>query len=290
MFAVYEADGVKRLKISVIIDDDEALITGFDSTTGWSGYGDGTNIALDSFNYVKGNASLQYDISAVGGTTAGVVNSTLDPVDLTDFLNNGTIVVWAYITFSTNLTNFKLRIGSSASAYYEKTVTTSDGQAFQNGWNILKFDLTSLTTSGSPDITDITYVALFMTKDGAKISESGYKFDWMVAKLGDIYTVLYYSDYLWQTSAGVYIGDSTADTDLLNAGVDEYELLVLKAKELSAKELKKFDLSKEHAVDYKDMEEGYKQANPSEAKILTTDYYNFNEDVGLSNEYYNHNN
>ena len=91
----------------------------------------------------------------MSGTTAGIVNSTLDTFDYTDFLY-GSVFVWTYITDKTDITNYKMRVGNDASNYYEMTVTdTHEDIPFLDGWNLLRFDMSSKTTTGSPTSTAI---------------------------------------------------------------------------------------------------------------------------------------
>src|SRR3990167_5026824 len=169
MVAFAENSGLRTLRIAFNIDDEELLISELDSLTGgggtWALFGDGTNLTIDNDNFVKGTGSLNWDISAAGGVTAGVQNTGLDEFDIDDYTPAGSAFVWAYITSTTNLTNFILRIGQDSSNYFSKTITTTnEGTAFVNGWNLLRFDLQSLSETGSASETDCTYVALYMTK------------------------------------------------------------------------------------------------------------------------------
>ncbi len=268
---------VKKILINMIVDDDETVISELDSLTSgggtWALFGDGTNLTADADNFVNGNGSINWDISAAGGTTAGIQNDGLDSFDLTDYLPQGAIFVWVYITSTTNLTNFILRVGSGSSAYYYKTITTThEGTAFVNGWNLLRFDLQSLSSSGSPDITDCTYVAIYMTKAGAKISETDYRFDWIVSKRGVIHNLWYYSKYPWQTTAAVWIENSVADTDYINADTDELELISIKAAEYASQELKEYKDVQYFQAEYVKKRADYVLKNPSEAKMMITEY------------------
>jgi hypothetical protein len=205
----------------------------------WVVFGDGTNLTRDTENYVKGNASLNWDISAAGGTTAGIQNSLLDDFDISDYAGNGSAFVWAYITSATNLTNFILRIGNDSSNYYAITITaTNEGTAFEAGWNLLRFDMVNKAETGAVDKTTCDYVALYMTKAAGKISETDYRFDNLVLKIGDHFNVVYYSKYGWQSNAGVWLENSTADTDLVNCDTDEYGLIIAKYAELCEQHLK----------------------------------------------------
>ena len=231
---------------------------------------DATNVIATTSDFIEGNGSISFDISAAGGTTAGIVNSALTQVNLSAyFAGRGNCTVWAYITSTTNLTNYIIRIGSDSSNYYPKTITTqSDGTAFVNGWNLLNFNLATFTTVGTPVNTAIDYCALFMTKTAGKISEVGYKFDDLTFRLGEINNVYYYSGYGWQSSTGTYKVNSTTSTDILNAGEEEYQLILAKCTELCADEVDEDTVSQKNAAKYEKLKKIYKANNPSEALVM----------------------
>jgi len=278
--AIDDYNGQRILKINSIVSDKTLVASELDSTTSgggtWSANGDGTSLTADSDDYIKGNGALKISINSAGGTTAGIQNTTLNTIDFTDYVGgNGAVFVWVKINSTTGLTNYTLKIGNDTSNYYQKTVTTkNDGTAFTTGWNLLRFDMTSLTTVGTITITTFRYISLFMTKATTKVSESDYKFDYIVLKVGKNADVKYYSKYGWQTAAGAYIENSTLSTDLLVADTDEFDLIVKKAKLVAAKEL---DLGEqkiqEYDKEYKEAVAGYMSKNPSEASIITSEYY-----------------
>lgn len=259
---------------SVVISELDALTAGGGT---WALFGDGTNVEADIHNYVRGNGSVKYDLSSAGGTTAGIQNTSLNTFDLTDYLGStGAVFVWAYITSATNLTNFILRIGSSSSNYYQKTTSTaSDGTALRAGWNLLRFDLTSLTTVGTPDDDAGSFVAIYMTKTAGKISESDYAFDYLTLKKGELHDVVYYSKYGWQTSAGTYLENSTAISDLLNADTTEFDLFVDKGIEIAGMELDEEVASVKASERYMKKRRTYMMANPSQRKDQIQTYADF---------------
>jgi len=277
--AVDDRDAIRKLLIHAEVDDTTILSTSLDSLTSgggtWTLFGDAINVAVDSDNYVKGSASLKFDISAAGGTTAGIFNSGLTAFDITPFLNHS-VFVYVYIQSTVGLTNFIIQIGNDASNYYGKTVTVSnDNNAFVVGLNLLRFDLGSSTQTGSVTETSCSFIRLFMTKTAGKISETNYRFDQIVFKKGVIANLYYYSNYGWQTSAGAYLLDSTSDLDVLVADSSEYELFIEKGIELAAREVDEEELRIAAKVEYISQKNEYLMNNPSEALLMTTTYYDF---------------
>lgn len=269
--AISDYDFTKKILINSTLNDYKVTISSMDALGSgggaWALFGDAENVEADADNYVEGAGSIKFDISSAGGTTAGIQNTALSSFDVTNYLEgNGSVLVWAYITSTTNLTNYILRIGSDSSNYYSKTVTTqADGTAFVNGWNLLQFSLTSLTTIGTPSITAFDYCAIYMTKTAGKVSETGYRFDGLVLRRGEINNLYYYSRYGWQTSGGTYIENSTTGSDLLNASTEEYELILAKCSELCADEVDEEKTSEKEASKYKTLKRVYEKSHPSES-------------------------
>lgn len=266
-------DLVNKLLISRPIDDNELAIDRLDSVGDWTLFGDGTNLTADADNYVKGSSCINWDITDAGGTTAGIYNDSLTSFDISDYYTSGSAFVWAYITSATNLTNFILRIGSSSSAYDYITITTNnEGASFYAGWNLLRFDFVNKSTTGSPTRTACDYVALYMTKDGAKVSETDYRFDNLVLKIGEHWNVSYYCKYLWQSSGGTFLENSTATTDYLNCDTDEYNLIMFKTCELMERHLKNSVASADFRKQYQEGKAQYIFDNPSEALMIIQKY------------------
>lgn len=282
ILTVDDYNGQRVLKLNSVVDSDTHVFSTLDSLTAgggtWSAYGDTESLAADTDDYIKGNGSLKFDISSAGGTTAGIQNAGLNSFDMTDYFGGtSAFFVWKKIASTTNLTNFIIEFGTDTSNYYKKTITTqSDGTAFVNGWNLLRFDVESLTTTGTPTDTDIKSIRLYMTKDTAKVSESDYKFDNLALKRGITSYLKYYSKYGWQNSSGTYIENSTDDSDLLLADTDEFNLFVQEGRVIAGDEVGLTDAEisrKEKARDIAIKE--YEMKHPSEAKFMSYDYFNF---------------
>lgn len=262
--------------ISVVIDP----LTAEDSGGGniWNAFGTATNVRTDSDQYIKGAASVAYDLGASSGTTAGIYKDQLPTTDLSEFIGHvARFVTYARITSASNITNFKLRLGNDASNYFEFTVTQRlDATAFAAGQNLLAFDASSYTSTGSPDAADITYAALFMTKTTGKVSENGYAFNVLEARKGQYADFKYYTKYPWTTSGGTYIQNSTSPSDLLVADQDEFDLI---AKKVICKAVREADLGAEAIrqadQDWKDAKAAYALENPGEDKPIISSYHTY---------------
>lgn len=271
-----DRDMVRKLLCSASSDDDGFTISSLDSTSGWAVFGDGENLSLDSHEFIKGSGSLKYDISSAGGTTAGIYNASLPTFDLTNYKSNGSVFVWAWITSTTNLTNFIIRLGNDSSNYYSVTVTTTnEGASFSNGWNLLRFDLSGKSTTGTVDDDTCDYAAIYMTKTAGKISETDYRFDHLIVKLGSIHNLIYYSKYLWQNSSGTYLENSTADTDYLNVDTEEYSMIIEKCVEWASAEIREDADKIAASAKFTALRRDYRKTYRGEALPIVNSYYHF---------------
>ena len=276
MIAFSNHDGVKILRLSTEMNTTEIMIDDFESLTANGTFvasGDASNMSIDTSNYLNGGASLKFD-TASGGTTAVITNSTMESIDLTNFKGQS-IFLYVYIPAVTNLTNFILKWGSSASAYWSATVTTThEGLTFQVGWNLLRFDFPA-TTTGTPDITEVNYLQITITKAGAMAATTGWRLDFAVARLGDIHYITYYSKYNWQTTGTLaYKEIQTASTDYLVADEEEFDLFVGYCVDIAGVPCRlNAQERKENRQAIADSIARYRQLNPSERKLFLTTYH-----------------
>lgn len=251
----------------------------FDSLTGngtWVASGDASNITLDTGDFISGSA-FNFD-TTTGATTAILSTSgtTMTQVDLSAYDQQGSIFLWVFVPDSftiASLTNFILRWGNDSSNYWSKTVTTAnDGLAFKAGWNLLRFDWSTATQTGTVAPATIDYIHFTITKSGAQAADTDWRIDELVFKKGDPYDVVYYSKYGWQTSALAYIEESTTTTDLLVADTDEVEMIANKAAEYASQELKEFTEVPYFKSEYENMKKKYESNYPSEALKKSRNY------------------
>ena len=286
--AIDDYNGARVLKIASKVSDQALVLSELDDLASggglWSAYGDAANLMADPDDYIKGSGCLKFGINSNGGTTAGIQNSSLNTFDFSDYLNgNGAIFVWAKINDPTKITNYILEVGNDSGNCYKKTIVAkNDGTGFVAGWNLLRFDMTNLTTVGSPSAKTFKYIALYMTKTTDKINESDYKFDYLVMRVGKSASIKYYSNYGWVSSDGVYKETSTDDSDLLVSDSDEWALYVAKAVEIAMQELDilvggRMPLAGQQMSEqkYESEKKKYLNDNPSERMIMTTEYYSY---------------
>jgi hypothetical protein len=210
-------------------------VDGISDNGTWSVSNGATNLEEDTLNKYSGRASLRFNL-ADGQTQGNLTNSTLTAIDCSDEENIGSIFMAVYFSSATPITSVQLKWGSDSANHWKRTVTgTSEGLAFQDGWNLLKFDWQGATQTLSPDASAIDYLDVKIDYDGTAVPNC--RIDNIVLRLGEIYNIKYYSKFLFRNSSGIWINKPTADTDVVNLDEDSYNILVFILSYLASQKL-----------------------------------------------------
>ncbi len=273
-FAVKYNSGTKTLKYSSSGLGSGTTIDTLGAVGGWAATADCENLEADSNNYKSGNSSLKFDLS--GASTSGYLEtSTLTSVNLSSTKQEGSIFLWVYLPTSSIITNFILRFGSGAGAYWSKTETTqTDGTSFIDGWNLLRFNWSSATKTGSPDASAISYARITITYDGT--ASNDLRVDNMVYRYGELFSIDYYSKCLFRTSAGVWQESVDDDSNIVNLDTDSYNILLDKCAELASRQIAGTDSNFDYQTYIADYREGIKRyqfQNKSEVNKPKSTYY-----------------
>jgi hypothetical protein len=110
-----------------------------------------------------------------------------------------------------------------------------EGNAFNNGWNLLRFDLNSKTTVGSPVSTSITYCKVLFTTDGTAQTEV--RVNGIICRLGKLMEIVYYSKYLFSDSLNVWKETVTDESDRVNLDTETYQLFFNQVCYLTSQQL-----------------------------------------------------
>src|SRR3972149_3474235 len=130
--AFKDEDAVRTLLVSFDAGGVSNTLSGLDNVNDgggtWLSFGDAVNIIADPENFVRGAGSVKFDISGVGGTTAGLVNIALTPSDKSKFFGStGSVFIFADINSITDITNFEVRMGTGPSDYRWVQATLAHG-------------------------------------------------------------------------------------------------------------------------------------------------------------------
>ena len=277
-------NGTKFLRINEDVKPDKKVISEVNSTSGWSVGDSGSNLTLDSLNYITGSKSLNFDVGT-GSTTAYIENSTLDAVDFSTEDSQTSLFVWVFLPDASKVTNLIARLGSSGSNYVSQTVTTThDSQAFFDGWNLVRFDYDGATETGTVDWSAITYFRLTITHD--QTGDTDFRIDSITAGIGELFEIVYYSDSIFKGTDGSYKAVPTLDTDVIQLENDAYNIMLYECAYLLTQELQgengRFDESYfRRTLDGDGSVIGlyrrYHMSYPSQNKKARSTYYNLSK-------------
>ena len=258
----------------------------FDSLTGFTEGGDISNLVINSLEYYEGYGSLSFDLS--GSTGAGTLEKTISSQDLTNYRLLGSCFIKVVIPsgYSSRFTSFTIKHGNDSSNYWSGTVTTQhDGTVFQDGMNLLRFDWNSATETGTVDETVMDYMKIEVNYTaGTEIPKV--LFDDFNIQLGTMYDLEYCSNYLFRTSAGVWIEKPTSDDDIINLSQESYRIFVDIASMLALGEISSMEAEYKriterlgYPVDPNNIFKGsignYKKQNPSQKPVQTSIIYDY---------------
>lgn len=250
LYTVEHRDGVKIIRINKSLTTG-ITITPVTSLTGsetWTGDVRIQNLAVDTINSIDGS-SIRFDFNQSAGiagfplllglsstgTTGTITCALATPLDLSLHEDNSDIFVWMYFDDASIITSVQMNWGSDSSNYWSKTGTTAHTGAFVNGWNLLRFAWTGATQVSNPLATAVDYVSFTYTMT---TSASGIHIDNIQSLLGTKYEMVYYSKYLFRSSAGVWKENADAETDIINLDTDSYNLLLQQCEFLALRQFK----------------------------------------------------
>lgn len=219
-FTIQYNNAVKTIRINDGTLPQGIVLDTCQATNGWTANSTASNLTLDNVNYASGSGSLSFDVT----TGTGSISKTLDSqLDMSEQINQASLFYYLYLPTGTALTSTSLRWGSSASAYYSRTMTvTNEGNAFQTGWNLIRADWLGATVVGSPDDTAIDYVDVLVTVTS---NQTGIKVDNIVSNMGLYREIEYYSKYLYRNATTGAFQETVLDnSDLINLDTDSYNL------------------------------------------------------------------
>lgn len=241
----------------------------------WAVGGNANSLAQDNVNFIGGGSSLSFNLAS-SGSAGYLENSTMQSVNLTTGLNQGVMFLWTYMQTASNITGVTLQWGSSATDYYQRTVTvTQSNTAFQNGWNLLAFNWNGATTVGTPDVSDITYMRVTWAYDGT--AQTAMRLNVISEDLASIMNMEYYSKYLFRDNiTGTFQENVTDNSNLINLDTDSFNLLFNQVAYLAVQQQQGIDAPYDNNFFYQQYQQDlakYKSMYKSETQKPQARYY-----------------
>lgn len=238
-FTLEWRDGSKVLRYSKDVGN-VITLHGMDSLTGdgtWDG--SAANIVLDEENPYKGSGSIRADFD----TGEYIENDDFDAIDLSDHENKSMIFLSGYFPDASLVTSIELRWGSSSTVYFSRTVTVPQFGSFRNGWNLIPFNWNGATETGTVDTENINFLRIIPTLSS---SDTDIKFDNVFSALPQVRDLVYYSSYLFRSSAGTFKETPTDDTDIVNLDIEAENIYIYECCQLIAEQLTRPDDSQKY--------------------------------------------
>jgi len=219
-FTIQYNNQVKTIRINDTSLPQGITLDTADSLGNWVASGTASSLAVDNVNYASGAGSLSFNATTGTGIISETMSST---IDMSTQLNQASLFYYLYLPLGSALTSTTIRWGSSSSAYYTRTLTTTnEGNAFATGWNLIRADWNGATVVGSPTVTAINYLYINVVVTS---SQTGIKVDNIVSNMGLYRTVEYYSKFLYRDAiTGAFQETVTDNSNLINLDTDSYNL------------------------------------------------------------------
>lgn len=222
---LYHPKGLKECQHLLIND-----VNSLNQNGTWNVGGNVVNLRLDQLNHITGRASLLFDING-SATTGFISNFTMNPVDISDYLNTGACFAWLSLSIPKEMLAVKITLGSNVDdlttdIYYSTVNQPHDNNEFITGWNLLKYMLNNLSYVGTPNPKAICYVRLDFTTTRKPIPNCN--IDNIVARKGVVYQMLYNSQYcLIDAQSRAWKQRTTTNSDIIPLEEDSYQILML---------------------------------------------------------------
>lgn len=169
-----------------------------------------SNLTIDEVVFDEGDGALNFDATAA--TSLVITFTGFTALDLESFQNKSHVVLKAWLPTITNFSSIKIRLGSSASDYWEKTETQPAGnRSVQTGKNLFAFSWADATESGSPDFSLVDYLQITITYSSA-VTATDFRIDDVRIGLSVPMALDYYSLAMVKDADGDYQLEFNADS------------------------------------------------------------------------------
>lgn len=215
-------NGFKTLQLDTRMLTAPVDIEGITDSSIYSAVAGVSSLFTNTADYIYSSSS----VTVVQSATTSTIETTLtDAVDISDQSNTGRVFLGVWFSDGSVVSSVDVQLGTDSTNYRAlSATTTNDGLAFQTGWNLVGFDLSSGTDTGSYT-GSIEYVSLSVTTT----SNITVKYNYLRSGIGEMFGILYYSKYLFRdatTNAFMEKPTSSNLTEIINLDTTSYNMYV----------------------------------------------------------------
>lgn len=198
----------------------QVVLSGQSDADDWTAGGSASTAVTDNVNFFQPPGSIRFNLT---GASTGTQTSTIDSVDLSELEGVGVVFLAIETPSVANLTSIEIRVGSSAANYVSLSQTSGFLGAFQvNQWLLVAYDLATVSTTGTPDFSAITYLQNRITHSG---SISNFRLGGMWVAMPSLNEIIYQTMAIFKSPAGVLSPVITSDNDTIILNDAAYSIL-----------------------------------------------------------------
>lgn len=197
---------------------DQALpLDPMSDSSDWTPVGGVTALSTDTATFYQAPASIRFN-----APTAGGMERTLQTtVDMSEYEGVASVFMAVWLP-SADVTSLTARIGSDSSNYAEMTATSFFSMPFvSENFLLARFDLSTATSTGTPDFSAIGYLHAAITPSAPLINV---RFGPMFAAQPFAHELLYYTPAIFLNSAGSQSESITDDDDQIVLNSSSYTI------------------------------------------------------------------
>lgn len=184
LFTIETVNGVKQLVVRKNIGLTVHELNSMDSASGLTS---DSTLTVNQYNFLSGTGALQRSFA----DSLIEISEAITSVDLSVY-SRGVVVVPLYVADADKIASVTFVLETSSGNYY----TLSTSSVLRNGWNTVLFAIADASSTGTPDLADITTWKLRVTATAG--ATQTVIIDRITVQKSQFFLFEYYSKYLFR--------------------------------------------------------------------------------------------
>ncbi len=194
--------GVGTMRVAQNKAQQAVILDGMSDASSWTPSGGITTLYDDTSTFYSEPGSIRFNLPSTGA-----ISKTLStPIDLENYEGVASVFLAMRLP-ATDLTSVTLRLGSSSTNYVEVTQTTGFLGAWQaSDFQLTQFDLSTATTTGTPDFTNLDYLYLSFVPSTAMVN----------VRVGNLFAAQPSAHQVLFQSSAIFLSNGTLSNTISN--------------------------------------------------------------------------